>query len=305
MVALALRGRGWDPPAPQPASHDNSSGKPGRQEEILIQEVFRIGSFAISPFGLLMALAFLSAYAQLRWGLQQAGAGDVEDAGAIVFAGGVGGVLGSKIYYAILYRDPSLLLERYGLVWYGGLILGTLAVILVIYRRKLPPWKAADASVVAMAIGYAVGRVGCFLVGDDYGVPTTVPWGVRFPVGLPPSTAGNLRSIFGVEVPATVPNSELLAVHPTQIYEVVACVLIWILGVWWLRRSPKPGVVTFAIGSLLAMERFLVEFLRAKDDRFFGALTLAQVISVAVLGMIMLLWMRRRRSDGASSAEIA
>ena len=274
----------------------------------MIQEVFRLGSFAISPFGLAMALAFAAAYLQLRWGLEETGAGDVEDAGAIVFAAGVGGVLGAKLYYAALYGDPSLLLERYGLVWYGGLVLGAAAVIWTIRRRGLPAWQAADASSLSLALGYAVGRVGCFLVGDDYGVPTRLPWGVRFPVGLPPSTAGNLRDLFGVDVPVAVPDAELLAVHPTQLYEVVLTLSIWLLGLRMLKRSAAPGAVTLAVASLLAIERFLVEFLRAKDDRFFGDLTLAQLISLAVLVLVSLLWTRRKRrlaTEASGSRPIA
>ena len=105
-------------------------------------------------------------------------------------AAGIGGVLGAKIYYALLYRDWSLLFERFGLVWYGGLILGTLAVIWVARRRRLTGWAVTDAAAPGLALGYGLGRIGCFLVGDDFGMPTDLPWGVAFPKGLPaPTTA--------------------------------------------------------------------------------------------------------------------
>jgi phosphatidylglycerol:prolipoprotein diacylglycerol transferase len=262
----------------------------------MIQELFHIGSFSISPFGVMMVLAFLGAYKQLGWGMKRNGAGDADDASALRFAAGIGGILGAKIYYAVLYHDWHLLLDRSGLVWYGGFALGSIAVLLTMRHRHLPGWRTADAAAPALALGYALGRIGCFLVGDDYGVPTHLPWAVAFPVGLPPTTAGNLRQAFGLSIPLDVPADRLLRVHPTQLYETALGLVIWGVGIWMLRRHPRAGTVGLSILALLAVERFGIEFLRAKDDRFFGYLTLAQVISVAVLllvGMIAL-WRRKR-----------
>ena len=104
----------------------------------MINELFRIGPVSISPFGVMLVAAFVAAWAQLRWGLRRLDAGDEEDASALVLAAGIGGILGAKIYYALLYRDWTLLFERFGLVWYGGFILGTLAVIWA-SRSRLPP----------------------------------------------------------------------------------------------------------------------------------------------------------------------
>ena len=181
----------------------------------MIQELFHIGSFSISPFGVLLVLEFLASYLQLRWGMKRLGIGDEEDASALIFAAGVGGILGAKIYYAILTQDWRVLFDRSGLVWYGGFILGAIAVIWMIRHRRLPAWPLADATAPGLAIGYAVGRIGCFLVGDDYGRPTDLPWGVAFPVGIPPTTAGSLREAFGVSIPDSVPDDTLLRVHPT------------------------------------------------------------------------------------------
>lgn len=259
----------------------------------MLRELFHIGSFSISPFGVMLMLAFLAAYAQLSWGLKRLGVGNEEDASAILFAGGIGGIVGAKVYYAILYHDWHLLFDRSGLVWYGGFILGGLAVIWVLHHRRLPPWRTADAAAAALALGYAVGRIGCFLVGDDYGIPTSLPWGVKFPVGLPPTTAGNMRSVWGLSVPASIPNNQLIAVHPTEIYETLICLGIWLIGRKLIRRHLQPGNAALWIFALLAVERFGVEFLRAKDDRFFGYFTLAQVISVAVLIGIFWVWAAR------------
>ncbi|MEO6192632.1 MAG: prolipoprotein diacylglyceryl transferase [Thermoanaerobaculia bacterium] len=262
----------------------------------MIRELFHIGSFSVSPFGLMLVLAFLASYLQLRWGMKRLGVGDEEDASALVFAAGVGGIVGAKVYYAVLFHDWHLLFDRSGLVWYGGFILGTLAVLWTMRHRRLSGWPMADIAAPALAIGYGVGRIGCFLVGDDYGRPTDLPWGVKFPVGLPETTAGNLRELFHVAIPASVPDSTLLRVHPTQLYETAMALMIWGGAMWMFRRRLQPGAIALTVLALLAVERFLVEILRAKDDRFFGPLTLAQVISLSVLAIVgVLAWLRRVR----------
>ncbi len=171
--------------------------------------------------------------------MRRLGIGDDEDASALVFAAGVGGIVGAKVYYAILNRNWHLLFDRSGLVWYGGFILGASAVLFTMYKRKLFHWGMADVASLSLALGYAIGRIGCFLVGDDYGRPTDLPWGVAFPVGLPPTTAGELRGMFGVDIPASIPDGQLLRVHPTQIYETLSCLVIWGIGLWLFRRQTE------------------------------------------------------------------
>ncbi|HEV8580889.1 MAG TPA: prolipoprotein diacylglyceryl transferase [Thermoanaerobaculia bacterium] len=262
----------------------------------MIKEIFHIGSFSISPFGVMLVFSFLGSYLQLRWGMKRLGIGDDEDASAIVFAAGLGGILGAKIYYAILNMDWRLLFDRSGLVWYGGFILGTAGVLWMMRRRRLPAWPMLDVATPALALGYAIGRIGCFLVGDDYGRPTDLPWGVAFPVGLPETTAGNLRQIFHMQVPSSVPDDALVRVHPTQLYETAIALAVWAFAVWLFKRRPQTGTVALTVFGLMAVERFLIEFLRAKDDRFFGNFTLAQVISMAVLVIALgIAWVRRQR----------
>jgi phosphatidylglycerol:prolipoprotein diacylglycerol transferase len=268
----------------------------------MIPELFRIGNFAISPFGVLMVLAFVAGYVQLSWAMRHGGWGNEDDASALTFAAGIGGIVGAKIYYAILHQDWRLLFDRAGLVWYGGFILAALLVMWVLHRRKLPLVRTADAALVSVAIGYAVGRIGCFLVGDDYGVPTSLPWGVTFPYGLPATTAANLRHEYASHVPADLPPDALVPVHPTQLYETAICLGIWAVGLAMLRRRVRPGGTALAIGALLAVERFGIEFLRAKDDRFFHGFTVAQVISVLLLLLVVGLWLRWRRGGGGAAA---
>jgi len=278
----------------------------------MIQELFHIGSFSISPFGVMLVFAFVGSYLQLRWGMRLQGIGDEEDASALVFAAGVGGIVGAKVYYAILYHSWRLLFDRSGLVWYGGFLLGAAAVLYTMRHRRLPAWPVADALAPALALGYAIGRIGCFLVGDDYGRPTSLPWGVAFKKGLPPTTAGALRD-FHVNVPASLPDSALVRVHPTQIYETLICLVIWWIGVRLLRREAAPdrnrggwpGSTALPVLGLLAVERFLIEILRAKDDRFLGPFTLAQAISLLVLLVVGGLWWARRPIGRTSAIDPA
>jgi phosphatidylglycerol:prolipoprotein diacylglycerol transferase len=279
----------------------------------MIQELFHIGSFSISPFGVMLVFAFVGGYLQLRWGMRLQGIGDEEDASALVFASGVGGIVGAKVYYAILYHSWRLLFDRSGLVWYGGFLLGAAAVLFTMRHRRLPAWPVLDAAVPALALGYAIGRIGCFLVGDDYGRPTSLPWGVAFPVGLPPTTAGSLRDNFHASLPASLPDGALVRVHPTQVYETLICLAIWAIAVRLLRRQVASdrlggswaGSTALPILGLLAIERFLVEILRAKDDRFLGPFTLAQAISLLVLVVVGSLWLARRRRQGREETPAA
>ena len=241
----------------------------------------KIGNFEITTFGLMMFLAFavagwVTTLQFRRYGLPE------EDSSNVLLASAVGGILGAKIYYAILFGDISLLFSRAGLVWYGGLIGGTLAVMLLIRMRKLPMARVADAVSPGLAIGYCLGRIGCFLVGDDYGRPTDAWFGIAFPKGAPPTTAGALRD-FGVAVDPLLPNSAILRVHPTQLYEAGAALLMFFI-LWSASKRPHIAGRVFGIFLvLMGIERFLVEIVRAKDDRFLGPFTVAQLISVVLI----------------------
>lgn len=259
--------------------------------------VFRIGSFEITGFGIMMMLAFLVGGWLVTLELRRKGW--YQEYGAdVVVAAVIGGVIGAKLWYVALTGDLRTLFSRGGLVWYGGFTGGVLAVLINGWRRKVPVRITAHLVAPALAAAYAVGRVGCFVVGDDYGRPTTLPWGVKFPQGLPPSTAGNLATQFGIPVPPGEAPSTVLAVHPTQLYEVAAMLAVFMV-LWRLRLRDKPLGWLFGIYLMLAgTERFLVEILRAKDDRFLGPFTLAQLSSVVVVAIGALV--TRRLSQAAS-----
>lgn len=271
----------------------------------MIQEVFRIGSFSISPFGIFLVVGLFAAYWQLTRGMKHYGIGDEEDSSSVVFACGFLGILGGKIYYAVLMGDWRLIFDRAGIVWYGCFFGGLFALLWTIRRRGLPFARTFDAAGPALALGYGLGRIGCFLVGDDYGVPTDLPWAVTFENGLPPTRAGILRHEFGVDVDPAIADHELLAVHPTQLYETAAGLLIWIVALRLMRRSMRPGTLFLVVLSLLVTERFLVEFIRAKDDRFFGTFTLAQFLSLGILAAVGVIFWRMRSAGSSVDPETA
>jgi phosphatidylglycerol---prolipoprotein diacylglyceryl transferase len=244
--------------------------------------VLHLGPLEITGYGLMMMVGFLvggwlASLELKRRGLREEYAADM------VVAAVLGGVIGAKLWYVALTQDLGSLFSRGGLVWYGGFIGGALGVAIQSWRLRVPLRWTMHFAAPALAAAYALGRIGCFLVQDDYGRPTNLPWGMKFPEGLPPSTAGNLQQLFGVEVPAGIAPGTVLAVHPTQIYEAVLMLAAFAV-LWPLRK--RAGGTGWIFGLYLVMagvERFLIEILRAKDDRFLGPFTLAQLTSVLLV----------------------
>lgn len=266
-----------------------------------------LGGEPVTSFGVMMALSFATAGYVLEAEMGRMGL-HADQAWDLVFMAVIGGLLGAKVYYVLL-NYPRLLVDpvgaifsRSGMVWYGGFLL---AGALVLYRARqlrLPLASVLDGSAPALALAYAVGRVGCFLVGDDYGRPTDSWVGIAFPNGAPPTRVDILERQFGITVdPALIERyGQVVPVHPTQLYEIGLSTLIF--GVLWrLRRADHAAGWLFALWLTLAgVERFAVEFFRAKDDRFFGVLTLAQLISVALIALG--LYGLRRRAVVATAA---
>jgi phosphatidylglycerol:prolipoprotein diacylglycerol transferase len=253
--------------------------------------LIKVGNFEITTFGLMMFLAFIVAGWVLARQFRHYGL-DPEIASSMVVAAALGGIVGAKIYYAILFQDWRLLFDRAGLVWYGGLIGGFLACSWLIWRHKIDYLTAADATAPALSLGYAIGRIGCFLVGDDYGRPTDAWYGIAFPKGAPPTTAYELRK-FGAPVDPAIPDYQVLEVHPTQLYETGMAFIMFAVLMWLNRRPHRRGLAWGLFLIMLGIERFLVEIVRAKDDRFLGPFTVAQLISVLLIvaGMV---WALRR-----------
>lgn len=247
-----------------------------------------LGPLELTGYGLMMMVAFLMAGWAIQLELRRRRL-DEEFAADIVIAGVVGGLIGAKIWYVLLTGEWDALLRRGGFVWYGGFLGATAAIVINGWRRRVPWRFTLEICAAPLALGYALGRVGCFLVNDDYGIPSSLPWAMKFPHGLPPTTVANLTAL-GVRFPAGADPMQVVAVHPTQIYETA----LMLLAFWWMwRRRDHAHATGWMVGCYLVLaglERFLVEFLRAKDDRLLGPFTLAQATSVALvlLGAVVL-----------------
>ena len=267
--------------------------------------VFKVGFLEITGFGLAVLLAFVIAQIIAQHELTRRGYQKESDAiPDLILASVVGTLVGGKLYYAsIVTHDWSSLWGRAGFVFWGGFIGSVIACWFVINRKKLSFARFADVGGIAIAAGYSVGRTGCWAVGDDYGRPWDGPLAVMFPQGAPPSTAGNMSQLFGTPIPAGATPDTVLAVHPTQLYE-TALGFVMFLILWRFRKHLNGEGWLFGMYLVLAgAERFLIEFVRAKDDRFWMGLTLAQfiAISLAIVGVIVM-QMRRARPTAAAVA---
>jgi phosphatidylglycerol:prolipoprotein diacylglycerol transferase len=236
--------------------------------------LFRIGSLDITSFGAMVAIGALVGLWVFRRELARAGLPDAAIDAAVF--GLIGGLLGAKLLYVFEHLDESpffsLLFDRGGMSWFGGFVGGLLAGYVTIRRHKWPLVPVLAAATPALAVGQMLGRIGCFLVGDDYGRPTSLPWGVRFPQGLPPT-----------DVP----------VHPAQLYEAAfLAVLTWILIRW--RRHGVPDVIVLGRYFLIAgIFRFLLEFVRV-NVRVAGPLTVAHMFAAAVAAFGLVILLRAR-----------
>ena len=225
-----------------------------------------LGPLTLQTFGIMFALGFVAAGALVARRLKELGK-PVDWAYEMIFAALVGGIVGSRVDFIIENYDSvkgdliGNLFSGSGLVWYGGAIGGAIGVILWARWRRMLNFTLLDVCAPGLAIGYAVGRIGCQLSGDgDYGIPWDGPWAMAYPHGT---------------LPTTVP------VHPTPIYETIAMGLVTYV-LWRLRAVLQPGLL-FALYLVLAgTERFMIEFIRRNDDVFLG-LTQAQVLSVAMV----------------------
>jgi len=253
---------------------------------------YQIGPLQITGFGLAVLLAFVIAQLTTNELLTERGH-DASVTSDCVFAAVIGGLLGAKIYYAVLTGDASNLFHRAGFVFWGGLIGGIVATALVIWARHWRFTRISDAAAPGLAAAYAVGRTGCWAVGDDYGRPWSSRWAVSFPDGAPPSTAQNLTELFHLHLAPGTPASRVLSVYPTQLFEVTLGFIMFLI-LWRFRKHRHAEGWLFGLYCVLAgAERFVIEFFRAKDDRFFGPFTTAQVIAVA-FAVGGALWMAAR-----------
>ena len=259
---------------------------------------YSYGPVGFTGFGLAVLMAFLVGQAVAQHELARRGF-DPEPVSDMVFAAVIGGLIGAKLYYVVVLGHWDAMFERGGFVYWGGLIGGTLAVMAVVAKKRYGMWRMFDVGGIACAAAYAVGRTGCWAVGDDYGRPWKGFLAVAFPDGAPPSTAGVMSHEFGVTVPEGISPNAVLSVYPTQLYE-VALGFIMFLVLWRMRDHRHAEGWLFGVYMVLAgLERFAIEFYRAKDDRLLFGITYAQGIALAIVaGGVVVMMVRSRVGDG-------
>jgi phosphatidylglycerol---prolipoprotein diacylglyceryl transferase len=251
-----------------------------------------LGPLTIPTFGLMVATGLLvAAYvlqadfnrrreqlSNYRSNKTASGKGAQDEGFLIIGVAGLAGLLGARLYHVLetpreLIADPSMLISRFGFAWFGGFLGGFVALAILARRFRIPLLEFVDLCSPAAAIGYAIGRIGCLLSGDgDYGVPTTLPWGMGFPNGV-------------------VPTME--RVHPTPLYEffiwLVIAAFLWQLGKKSLSGVRPSGEVFCGYLILTGVARFLIEFIRINPRSFYG-LSNAQAASLLsiVVGAVLL-----------------
>ncbi len=243
-----------------------------------------IGHFSLPTFGLMLWLAAVGAAIVVDRGFRRARI-DADAVGMVAMTV-VAGIVGAKIWHVLDtpadFRELGwrVLYDPAGFAWYGGLTFGIAALVIQGWRAKVGALRTLDLTAPAAAVGYGLGRIGCFLSGDGcYGIPTKLPWGMSFPHGIDPTT---------------------VPVHPTPLYEMAAGLLIG----WWLwRRGGRPHAGGAILGQYLLLTgvaRFLVEFIRRNPKVLWG-LSNAQLASAgaALAGLGILLWTASRQAGRA------
>ena len=266
---------------------------------------FNLWKLQITGFGLaVLAAFFIAQYVCERELTRRGQLVEAAAMGDVTFAALIGTLLGAKLYYVgVITHDFRDLFTRGGFVYWGGFIGSVICCWLVIRWRKLSFLRFADVAGIAIAAGYSVGRTGCWAVGDDYGKYWTGPLAVAFPEGAPPSTVATMMTHFNQKFDASFTDpTQVVTVIPTQLVE-VALGFVMFLVLWRFRdHKHAPGWLFGGYCVLAGIERFIVEFMRAKDDRFsiFGGLSTAQAIAIGIMiAGIAVMMARRNRSATA------
>jgi phosphatidylglycerol---prolipoprotein diacylglyceryl transferase len=255
-----------------------------------------LGSITVYTYGVLLAAAYLLGlkFAMVRAKARGLDAVRILDLGIYII---ISALVGAKLLLLItdfrtFQANPAelLTLARSGGVFYGGLILAVIVALWYIRRAGLPLWTTCDVFAPGIALGHVVGRFGCFFAGCCYGKPTSVPWAITF---TDPFAAANVGTPLGVHL------------HPTQLYEAGAELLILIVLLMTERRSRPFAGRTFWLYILLyACSRFIIEFYRGDERGTVGIFSTSQFISIvlAPLAIGMLVYLARRKEPAPKSA---
>ncbi len=253
----------------------------------MLPVLFKIGPLTIYSYGLMMALGFIAGDFAIARDFERRGY-KPENASTLVIWGAIGGIAGSRLLYVFnnlsqYIADPkAIIFSGSGFVWYGGFGGGILASYIVARYYKIPWLTVADACAPALALGQALGRVGCQLAGDgDWGLPSKLPWAMAYPraiVGWGPQTVLTLDGHDNL-ISGFYPG---VRVHPAPVYETILYIgVFWLL--WSLRKKiPIDGRIFYLYLMLAGLSRFLVEFIRINPRVLLG-LSEAQVIAIAMI----------------------
>ena len=253
----------------------------------MFPRLLELGPITVYTYGVLLAAAYLFGLQLARVRAKQRGldANRVLDLGIYII---ISALVGAKLLLLItdfksFSADPRelLTLARSGGVFYGGLIVAVIVALWYIRRVGLPLWTTCDVFAPGIALGHVIGRFGCLFAGCCYGKPTTRPWGITF---TDPFAAANVGTPLGV------------ALHPTQLYEAGAELLILIVLLVTERKGrPFPGRTFWLYMLLYAISRFIIEFYRGDDRGTVGMFSTSQFISIvlAPLAIVMLVYLSR------------
>jgi phosphatidylglycerol:prolipoprotein diacylglycerol transferase len=248
-----------------------------------------IWHFTLPTFGLMLWLAAVTAAFIMDRSFRRAHV--TADALGIVAVTVVCGIVGAKLWHVLdtpiefHYLGWSVLWQKDGYAWFGGLLFGICALLFQGWWAKIGRLRILDLAAPAAAIGQGIGRIGCLLSGDgDYGIPTKLPWGMSFPNGIVPTPIG-------------------VRVHPAPLYEFAAYVLIggWLW--WWAGKKRSAGAIVGQYLLLTGIARFMVEFIRLNPKVLWG-LTNAQLASAGsvLAGIILICWAAKHPATGPDKA---
>ena len=261
-----------------------------------------LGPITLGTYGIMVACGLICGFLIMRADLARRGLS--ADAESIIGITGLAGLAGARLYHLLespaeFFANPlPLLFSTMGFAWFGAVIGGFVALVLLARRFRMKMLLMLDVASPAAVIGYGVGRIGCLISGDgDYGIPTSLPWGMSFPNGLVPTTD---------------------RVHPTPIYEFLAALVIahflWRIGRSAIAEKKPFGVVFAWYLVFTGVARFLVEFIRTNEKHFFGispryffGVTNAQAASLVsiIAGVLLLLALQSRARSGQRSVRPA
>ena len=255
----------------------------------MLPRLFHIGSYSQATYGVLVAIAFLVALSVVARLARRAGLNSDQVVNLGILCG-LSAIVGAKLMMYLIdipyyVQNPGEILSlstlQAGGVFYGGLIAALIASTVYMRRHRLPPLLTADVFAPGIALGHSIGRLGCFAAGCCWGLPTSLPWGVTF-------TNPIAHELVGVPLD--------IKLHPTQLYESAAELIIFAILYWRIRRPHAPGAIISLYLILYSAVRFLVEFVRYHEQAnpFGGPLNTSQWISLLLAALGAAYFLRRR-----------